>query len=66
MENCRKYETPQLINLRMEKEGSGMPVCNDGSGETYNCSLGNSAGDWCANGTAAGNTCFSGASGDPA
>ncbi len=62
MTHSRKYERPQLIDLRINNKGSGMPGCNNGSGDEWNCTdFGSSAGFWCVStGTAAGDNCDTG------
>jgi len=38
------YEKPHIVDLsRQSEKGFGIPMCDDGSGETANCSTGPTA-----------------------
>ncbi len=40
MQDTRKYEKPQLIDLRIRKEGRGVLTCTNGSSDDIGCSSG--------------------------
>lgn len=45
-----RYEKPTVLPLGEVAKGQGIPACNNGSGQTFVCQSGSTAGTTCNNG----------------